>query len=111
MIDINIPPGTDIKLSDCLRGATRQANDELRLMTSRMEQIRDDAEVNLSIGDITVVIGTDDYSGDYEVTPSFETQTLNTRLKMMTDDVTVKAIPVSRTTNPAGGKTIYIGEV
>ena len=51
------------------------------------------------------------YTGDYDVTPAFGQQVLPTKHKTMTDDVTVRAIPISRTTNPAGGKTIYIGEV
>lgn len=51
------------------------------------------------------------YEGPYEVTPEFSAQTLPTKGKSMRDDVTVHAIPVSRTTNPQGGKTVYIGEV
>ena len=49
------------------------------------------------------------YDGPYNVTPRFEEQTLNTRDKLMLDDVTVEAITVSRVSNPAGGKTVYIG--
>ena len=51
------------------------------------------------------------YTGEYDVTPKFSQTTLATKDKTMADDVTVRAIPVSRTTNPSGGKTIYIGEV
>lgn len=51
------------------------------------------------------------YDGDYEVEPRFDAQTLETKNKLLKDDVTVKAIHVSRTSNPQGGKTIYIGEV
>ena len=51
------------------------------------------------------------YKGDYVVTPEFDEQTLHTRGRSMRDDVTVHAIPISRTTNPQGGKTVYIGEV
>ena len=51
------------------------------------------------------------YEGPYEVTPEFSAQTLPTKGKSMRDDVTVHAMPVSRTTNPQGGKTVYIGEV
>ena len=56
-------------------------------------------------------IGGEPYDGPYEVTPEFSAQTLPTKGKSMRDDVTVHAIPVSRTTNPQGGKTVYIGEV
>lgn len=49
------------------------------------------------------------YTGEYEVVPTFEEQTLATADKTMANDVTVHAIEVSRTSNPAGGKTVYIG--
>lgn len=51
------------------------------------------------------------YSGAYEVTPSFEEQTLPTAHKTLVEDVTVHAIEVSRTTNPSGGITVYIGGI
>lgn len=98
MIDINIPAGTDKRLADCLRGTTRQVNEELELLRAKLGKLRAAASEG-------------EYGGDYEVTPSFAAQTLETRAKTMTDDLTIRAIPVSRTTNPAGGKTIYIGEV
>lgn len=49
------------------------------------------------------------YPGPYTINPEFEDQVLDTSQKMMTDDVTVKAIAVSRTSNPSGGITVYIG--
>ena len=49
------------------------------------------------------------YDGTYEVIPTFSRQTLNTHDKLMTDDLTVRAIEVSRTSNPQGGNTIFIG--
>ena len=51
------------------------------------------------------------YTGEYIVDPAFDPQTLETTGKRMLDDVTVKAIGVSRTTNPAGGITVYIGGI
>lgn len=50
-----------------------------------------------------------EYLGPYAIDPTFEDQTLNTNQKIMTDDVTVKAIAVSRTSNTSGGITVYIG--
>lgn len=63
------------------------------------------------MGLITVVRDTnvDPYEGRYIVRPIFEEQTLETRDKYMRDDVTVEAIEVSRTSNPSGGTTVYIG--
>lgn len=50
-----------------------------------------------------------EYLGPYVIDPTFEDRTLNTNQKIMTDDVTVKAIAVSRTSNTSGGITVYIG--
>ena len=49
------------------------------------------------------------YDGTYEVAPTFSRQTLNTYNKLMMDDLTVRPIEVSRTSNPQGGNTIFIG--
>lgn len=50
------------------------------------------------------------YEGAYVVIPMVDTeQTLLTADKIMSDDVTVRAIPYYETSNPYG-KTIYIGE-
>lgn len=49
------------------------------------------------------------YTGDYIVDPDFATQILGTKEKYMLDDVTVNPIEVARVSNPAGGRTIYIG--
>ena len=51
----------------------------------------------------------DIYDGEYIVMPMpYEAQTLETRAKIMTDDVTVLAIPYYETSN-LSGITIYIG--
>lgn len=50
----------------------------------------------------------DAYDGPYSVTPKVEEQVLHTQHKQMTDDVTVKAIPVYRVSNNSGGTTVYI---
>ena len=53
----------------------------------------------------------DPYEGPYIVTPlAWQQQTLETKDKLMQDDVTVLEIPYFETTNPQGGSTIYIGE-
>lgn len=49
------------------------------------------------------------YDGEYTVTPHFFEQTLETRDKMMTDDVTVEIIPAYEVPNIAGGLTVTIG--
>ena len=49
------------------------------------------------------------YTGNYIVDPDFATQILGTKEKYMLDDVAVNPIEVARVSNPAGGRTIYIG--
>ena len=51
------------------------------------------------------------YTGDYVVDPDFEGVTLATRNKVLTDDITVNPIEVSRTSNTSGGQTVYIGGI
>lgn len=50
------------------------------------------------------------YTGAYTVTPKREKQVLPTANKLMAEDVTVKEIPYSVTSNTAGGTTFYIGK-
>lgn len=63
--------------------------------------------------DVELVGGGDgrlpNYTGDYEVDPRKVSQTLETKNKSMTDDVTVNAIYYSEVTNQGGGYTAYIG--
>ena len=53
--------------------------------------------------------GPKEYTGEYTVNPTFGDQTLDTYRKLMKNDITVKAIPVTRTSNVFGGKTVVIG--
>lgn len=53
----------------------------------------------------------DEYKGEYEVTSdTHETQVLNTAKKYLKDDIVVKPVPYSETTNPSDGLTVYIGK-
>lgn len=47
------------------------------------------------------------YTGDYTVTPTANAQTLLTEHKFMADNVTVKSVPYSETSNDYG-ETVYI---
>lgn len=51
------------------------------------------------------------YTGSYVVEPDWEEQTLNTRNKIMHDNVTVEGIYLASVQNPSGGNTVYIGGV
>lgn len=48
------------------------------------------------------------YEGEYAVTPRVTEQTMATKNKMMTEDVTVKSIPFYNVGNTSGGSTVYI---
>ena len=62
----------------------------------------------LNVGSVTSGIN---YEGDYEIIPkAYKEQILNTKNKVMKQDVTVKAIPYYDTTNTAGGSTVYIAD-
>lgn len=50
-----------------------------------------------------------DYMGAYSVVPRIGEQTLNTKDKSMTKDVTVFAIPYEEVSNLSGGYTATIG--
>lgn len=49
------------------------------------------------------------YTGTYEVIPKSTEQSLQTKYKYMSDDVSVHAIPYFEVGNTAGGNTVYIG--
>lgn len=53
-----------------------------------------------------------DYSmwdGNYIVTPSIFSQSLNTKGKVMRENVTINEIPYSEVSNTSGGNTVHIG--
>lgn len=67
----------------------------VKLSVMQAEKVQGDAEI---------------YNGEYTVTPQFDDPTvLKTKDKLLTDDVIVKPIEIFRTSNPSGGKTVYIG--
>ena len=55
------------------------------------------------------MIQQESYDGSYEVTPTIGQQILQTKNKMMVNDLTIKSIPYSESDNSAGGITVTIG--
>lgn len=53
--------------------------------------------------------GVEVYKGEYEVIPSVLEQTLETKDKYLTKNVTVTTIPFSKVSNTSGGNTVTIG--
>ena len=63
-----------------------------------------------NIGAKTINIGGKPYEGDYEVTPKFNLQKLNTRGAILQKDIIINQISVNKTANNSGGNTIVIGD-
>jgi hypothetical protein len=51
------------------------------------------------------------YKGSYVVSPKVVPQTLETKDKVMDDDVGIKEIYINETENQSGGLTVQIGEI
>ena len=52
------------------------------------------------------------YAGPYEVIPTLDGETLQTKNKYMAKDLTVQPIPYFEVSNASGGETVYIaGEI
>lgn len=72
----------------------------------------DTAKIHLKVSGGSVQVQGDPYDGPYEVTPLVASDVvLETRKKLMRDDVTVRKIPQYEVSNDAGGYTLTIGEV
>ena len=71
-------------------------------------KIRSAPTVKMRVGTATVVpSGGNPYEGPYEVVPKVEAQTLHTKQKYMTQNVTVLSVPFYEADNQ-NGTTIYI---
>lgn len=62
-------------------------------------------------GTISRELDHDYYTGDYEVTPRMDEQTLATSDRLLTKDIIVKEVPYSEVKNEAGGTTINIAYI
>lgn len=72
----------------------------------------DTAKIHLKVSGGSVQVQGDLYDGPYEVTPLVASEVvLETRKKLMRDDVTVRKVPQYEVSNDAGGYTLTIGEV
>lgn len=62
------------------------------------------------ISEIKKITGGEEYKGSYQVTPKVNEQVLETKEKVMKDNLTVVAIPFFETSNEVGGNTVYIAK-
>lgn len=61
------------------------------------------------VGHALIPVGIENYNGEYVVIPKIEEQTMKTRDKRMTKDITIESIPYYEVSNIQNGKTIIIG--
>lgn len=62
-------------------------------------------------GNMPIIVETyEEYDGTYEVVPTLEGQVLETKDKVLKNNVTVTSIPIFETSNTAGGTTVYIAK-
>ena len=71
--------------------------------------IQTECTFNTDFGEVILVKTDDVYTGDYDVTPRVYEQTLETRDKVMVDDVTIRVIPLTKVINLSNGYTVTIG--
>ena len=57
---------------------------------------------------VTKYLGGELYEGEYVVTPMVKEQTMPTKNKVLTEDMTIKSIPFFNVSNNSGGNTVYI---
>lgn len=116
---INLPLSVDTQSAiplrvghdkETIRLKARSSNGEVIFLevTENSERVKLNTDVKLIVpedpeGDI--------YEGPYTVNPAFRRITLNTRNKILTDNINVTPIDVQRVSNLSGGKTVYIGGV
>ena len=60
-------------------------------------------------GSLSIPVGYDDYTGEYEITPKVNEQELKTKDKHMVKDLLIKAIPYYEVENVYNGQTVIIG--
>lgn len=72
--------------------------------------VRQENALEGSIGAKVINIGGKPYEGEYEVTPKFNLQKLNTKGAILQEDIIINQISVNKAANNAGGNTIVIGD-
>lgn len=71
--------------------------------------IQTECTFSADFGEIFLVKTEEVYDGSYNVIPRVYQQILDTKDKLMTDDVTVEIIPLAKTLNQSNGYTVTIG--
>lgn len=80
-----------------------------RLIAERSLSAKLHVSANLR-GELSKNTNYTNYTGDYEIIPKVEAQTMFTKNKLMINDVEIKGVPIFSTSNNAGGNTVYIAK-
>ena len=84
--------------------------------TSLIQKIDGNCSLSVNVDGVSGVVTTIEpharatYGGDYIVVPKVTEQVLQTKEKVMSDDLTVTGIPTYQVSNPSGGDTFYIAD-
>lgn len=71
--------------------------------------IQTECTFSANFGEVILVKTDEVYDGDYNVIPRVYQQVLETKDKLMLDDITVEIIPLAKTINLSNGYTVTIG--
>lgn len=66
--------------------------------------------IDVKFSSFQTVTDADIYEDSYEIIPKTTEQVMETKQKLMADDVTIRKIPFYETSNNTGGTTITIGK-
>ena len=73
-------------------------------------EVEQDEDISVDIDGVFIASGEyQHYNGEYQAIPKFESQTLETKDKVMDLNVEIKPIPVEKVANTSGGNTVIIG--
>ena len=71
--------------------------------------IQTHCDFRMDFGEVTLIRVDKVYDGEYDVIPRVYQQILETKDKLMLDDITVQIIPLVKTINQSNGYTVTIG--
>ena len=77
--------------------------------SANVQFIQTECSFSTDFGEVFLIKTDDVYTGDYDVIPRVYQQVLETKDKLMVDDVTVEIIPYAQVINLSNGYTVTIG--
>lgn len=105
--DVEIYGNTDTKVEVDATLETDIISEEEEKIDIEVEQ---DEDISVDIDGVFIAAGEyQHYNGEYQAIPKFESQTLETKDKVMDFNVEIKPIPVEKVANTSGGNTVIIG--